>query len=706
MQYTSRLWFVLILLGFVVLNGPVSAQTSYPMVMFTYPPAIERGTTTEVTVNSRYTMVGAYKVLIEGTGVSAEIIASDTKPDPSKPGQKPAIENLKLKITVTADAVLGDREFRVATPQGVSSVGNITIVDAPCVLETEPNNTIDKPQAITLPVVVNGKVQANEDVDWFKFSAKAGDELTFVVKAARLQDKIHDLQSHIDPIITLSDGSGRELATSDDYFRADPLLNYRVERDGEYLLQVRDVRYMGDARWTYALTATNRPFVRAIFPMAVRRGQSAELFPVGFGLGDMTSAHVDVPMDWACGPHPVEFPTSTGPTNPVRVLVSDLDEFVESVGNNDDFDHATPLPIPGGVSGRIETEGDVDCYKFVAKKGAIYRFEIEARRFDSLLDSYLAMLDRTGREVAGNDDLTNSVLTSKDSRLDWTAPADGEFAVRVRDLSSHGGPEFVYHLVAREAEPDFVLECDSDKALIGPGSSTTWFVKVTRQNGFSGEVALDVNGLPAGVTATCAQIPAHMSQGSIVLTADWDAAIDCANVQVTGSATIRKGDAAEQRVSHVATPLQEIYSPGGGRARYPVNMHTVSVTDQSDLIRIEVSKREITIAPGESVQIDVNIKRRPDYTKPINLDVRLRHLNGVFGDPLPPGITMDESKSKTLLGESATQGSIVLRAAANAQPVENLPIAILGHVSINFVVKTTYSSPPITLSVATMADPK
>jgi hypothetical protein len=171
-------------------------------------------------------------------------------------------------------------------------------------------------------------------------------------------------------------------------------------------------------------------------------------------------------------------------------------------------------------------------------------------------------------------------------------------------------------------------------------------------------------------------------------------------VRVSGSATIRIAYGTEHHVTRVATPLQEIYSPGGGRARYPVNMHTVCVTGQSDLIRIEVSKREVTIAPGGSVQIDVNIKRRPDYTKPISLDVRLRHLGGVFGDPLPPGVTMDESKSKTLLGENATQGSIVLRAAANAQPVENLPIAILGHVSINFVVKTTYSSPPITLLVA------
>ncbi len=682
------------------------AQTSYPMLMFAYPSAVERGKTTEVTVNSRFTMFGAYRVMIEGTGVTAEVVDPGAKLDPAKPGQKPAVENLKIQIKVASDAALGDREFRIATPQGVSSVGIVTITDTPCVLEVEPNNTPDKAQKIDLPSVVSGKVQANEDVDFFRFSAKAGDELTFVVQAARLQDKIHDLQSHIDPILMLSDATGRELATNDDYFRADPLLNFRVEKDGDYLLQMRDVRYMGDARWTYSLTATKRPFVRTVFPLAVKRGCTTQLEPVGFGMGDMTSMPLDVPMDWACGARAVQLATPAGLTNSVPVIVSDLEESIESEGNND-FEHAMSITVPSGVSGRIESDGDVDCFKFTAKKGQTYRFEIEARRFDSMLDSYLAVIDKTGKELANNDDLTNSVVTSKDSRLDWTAPADGEFAVSVRDLSSHGGPEFVYHLVAQRAEPDFVLECDSDKALIGPGSSTAWFVKVTRQNGFAGDVQLDLEGLPAGVTAACARIPANMTQGSVILTADWDAPMDCANVRVVGRASRLPATqptseplVATQDLVRVATPLQEIYSPGGGRARYPVNMHTVSVMDQSDLIRVEVSRREISLAPGESIQIDVNIKRRSDYTKPINLDVRFRHLGSVFGDPLPPGITMDDSKSKTLLGENATQGSIVLRAAPNAQPAENLPIAILGHVSINFVVKTTYSSPPITLRVA------
>ena len=55
-------------------------------------------------------------------------------------------------------------------------------------------------------------------------------------------------------------------------------------------------------------------------------------------------------------------------------------------------------------------------------------------------------------------------------------------------------------------------------------------------------------------------------------------------------------------------------------------------------------------------------------------------------------------KSKTLLGNGST-GHIVLQAAANAEPIENVPICVLAHVSINFVVKISYASQPIGLSI-------
>src|SRR6185295_4159874 len=108
--------------------------------------------------------------------------------------------------------------------------------------------------------------------------------------------------------------------------------------------------------------------------------------------------------------------------------------------------------------------------------------------------------------------------------------------------------------------------------------------------------------------------------------------------------------------------------------------------------------KEISLKPGEEVKLDVTITRRPDYDKSVSLDVMLRHLGSIYGNPLPPGVTIDDNKSKTLIG-TGNQGHIILKAAANAAPIESVPISVLAHVSVNFVVKISYSSPVIPLSI-------
>ena len=127
-------------------------------------------------------------------------------------------------------------------------------------------------------------------------------------------------------------------------------------------------------------------------------------------------------------------------------------------------------------------------------------------------------------------------------------------------------------------------------------------------------------------------------------------------------------------------------------------MQTVAVTDPSDILKVVASPQTITLTPGQEVKIDVAIQRRADYNKDVSLDILLQHLGQVYGNPLPPGVTIVGGKSKTLLG-AGSKGHITLKAAGNAAPIENVPISVLAHVSINFVVKVSYSSPPILLSV-------
>ncbi len=233
---------------------------------------------------------------------------------------------------------------------------------------------------------------------------------------------------------------------------------------------------------------------------------------------------------------------------------------------------------------------------------------------------------------------------------------------------------------------------------ICPGSSAAWFIHVARTNGFTAPVKIEVQGLPKGVTATSLVIPPTMSQGLLVLTAAPDAPQDAANVQIIGRASVKTPDGREETLTRTVMPNEEIYFPGGGRGIFDVGLQSVAVTRPSDILKVNVQPAILTLKAGGEARIDVTIQRRPDYDKNVSIDILMQHLGSVFGNPLPPGVTIDESKSKTLLG-TASQGHIILRAAANAAPIENVPISVLAHVSINFVVKVSYSSPTILLTV-------
>lgn len=695
-QIKLRLWHHLRLACFfslpLWLTSVSSAQTSFPMITHTQPVAVERGKTTVVTVEGQQNFLGVYKALFEGTGITAEVI--DEAPPKAVPPQKPLVKSVKLKVTVAPDAALGVREFRLASKLGVSSIGQLVIVDDPVVGEGSINNTIEQATALTLPCVVAGRLEALEDVDYFKFRAKEGERLTFEVFCARIQDKIHDLQTHAKPMLVLYDAEGRELAANDCYFFADPLLSFTVPRTGTYYLQIRESTYDGDQRWVYALLATNKPYASHVYPMAGQRGQTIDVAPLGSANAVKSRVPLVVPKE--LGVQQLQLDLGSGKTNPVTFIVSPLAQFLEQEPN-DTPETATRVTIPCGINGRIEKKRDLDHFIFKAPKGKAIRFEVKARRFGTLLNSSvhaaLDVMDTKGKTLASNDDSHGN-----EAALLFTPAADGDYVLRVRDLNSKGSETAVYFVEADWSRPDFTIRCDPDKAMIGPGSSTAWYVHVTRTGGFNGPVKVQVQGLPKEITASALTIPPTMTQGMIVLTASPNATFDARSADVIGTAAITMLDGKEEIVARWATSNQEIYFPGGGRGRFDVNLQAVAVTEPSDILKVNVSTTNITLKPGEEVKIDVTLERRSDYDKGVSLDVILQHLGTIIGNPLPPGVTIVTGKSKTLLG-TTSKGHITLKAAANAEPIDNVPISVLCHVSINFVVKISYASPPILVSV-------
>lgn len=672
--------------------GTVAAQTSFPMITHLHPVAVQRGQTAKVEVFGVQNFYGTKEVLFDRPGFTAEIVPVKTAK--AEPPAVPVVRSVPLKLTATDKAAAGVHEFRLFTQLGVSSVGQVVVVDDPVVEEKNPNNIRTQAQVLALPCVVAGKLEAVEDVDWFKFEAKAGETLSFEMFCARIQDKIHDLQKHAKPMLTLQDDEGRELAGNDHFFFADPLLTYTVPKTGTYYLQIRESTYDGDPRWVYALVATRRPYASHVYPLAGKAGNKVEVEPIGSAAKVQPRVPVQFPAE--VGVHEVQLEIGKERTNPVTVISSTLDQHLETEPN-DDPEKATPVTVPGGINGRIQERRDLDHFRFTAKKGKALRFDLQARRFGTLLNSslhgVLEIMNQKGVILAAND-----ATHGPEASLTFTPAADGEYVLRVRDLNSKGGPSFVYNVEADFARPDFTVRCDPDKAMIGPGSATAWFVHVVRTGGFAGPVQVEVKGLPPDVTASPLTIPPTMTQGVIVVEAAPQAEARAAAVEVFATGKVKNDAGQEETLVRRAQSNQEIYFPGGGRGKFDVDMRTVGVTDPSDILKVNVSTKEITLKPGQEVKIDVDVLRRSDYDKAITLDIILRHLNSVIGDPLPPGVKIVAGKSKTLLG-TGSKGWITLKADGNAAPIERVPISVLCHVSINFVVKVTYSSPPIWVSV-------
>lgn len=89
------------------------------------------------------------------------------------------------------------------------------------VLDQEPNNDRETAQEVTLPIIVNGRIDKPDDVDLFRFNAHG--TLVAEVLARRAG-------SPVDSALTLVDAEGKEIGFNDDYEdKAQPLITHHAD---------------------------------------------------------------------------------------------------------------------------------------------------------------------------------------------------------------------------------------------------------------------------------------------------------------------------------------------------------------------------------------------------------------------------------------------------------------------------------------------
>jgi hypothetical protein len=149
-------------------------------------------------------------------------------------------------------AVPGEAPDRVSHPQLANAV-SVRLEPHPTAVEAEPNGR-ERPQPITLPVTISGRIDPAGDVDVYQFEAAKGQKLFFQVEAWALGFSL-------DPVLRLTDGTGKVLAQADDVGSSrdgsrDAELSFMVPEDGTYRIEVRDLHSGGGLRHVYRLRAT------------------------------------------------------------------------------------------------------------------------------------------------------------------------------------------------------------------------------------------------------------------------------------------------------------------------------------------------------------------------------------------------------------------------------------------------------------------
>ena len=250
----------------------------------------------------------------------------------------------------------------------------------PAVADKAAIDSAGKGLPVQLPATLVGTIDRAGQADFYRFTAKAGQELGAQVFATSIGSKL-------DPDLALTDAGGRVLVSS-----GNGRLAFKCPADGTYAISVRDKEYRGGGDMFYRLAVGDVPVLTAVRPMGVRRGTETTVVLEGVNL-PATTATVKVPADSAVGSrYSFDLPKGEKPLGEVNVIVGEFPQVPVAKGS-------ATIPVPGTADGVLAAEGKTQSVRFTAKKGQRLIVEVNARRAGSPLDSVVELLDSAGKPV-------------------------------------------------------------------------------------------------------------------------------------------------------------------------------------------------------------------------------------------------------------------------------------------------------------------
>ncbi|QDU46502.1 hypothetical protein Mal52_50230 [Symmachiella dynata] len=631
-----------LLCAVIALPSIVSAQQ--PSITSTSPQAAMPGAAVDVVLKGG-SLAGPTQLW---TSFPAEAALS---PDVKDNGTNAA--QVTYRITVPEGTPAGIHAIRAVTPTGVSKPVLFLVDDLASVAEKKPNNSTGAAQPLSLPIAVDGTVDALAR-HYFKFSVEQGQTVSFEVLARRIG-------SPLDPLIRILDATGRELAYSDDAAgtMGDARLCHTFKDAGEYFVELRDISYTGGAGHRYRLRIGDFPCVSAPYPMGAKAGTTATIGFAGSHLRDAQPVSVNVPSDPSIKWIPVAAKSADGQSSGFAVLaVSPQDEAVEQEPNNDQS-QATRVELGANINGRFETPGDIDRFIFKAAKGQRFLFTGITRRQGAPTDLHVRLLDATGKQLAIAEDSGKN-----DALINHTFPADGDYVLEVQDLHRRGGPEFAYRITTAPYQPGFDLSTSGETINV-PASGTAFVTVTATRRGYNGPIEISGENLPEGVTVTPAVIGPGRPNAVVTIQNGTTAAGAISEIRLIGTAKI--GNADYRAVATATTAQQGLFS---AMPWPPLNLSekvALAAAPAPNFFTLTSDPATVVLGPDLSATVTVKANRTKDFGEAIALAV----------EPAKAGLPPEVAVAAKPIEKGKNEIAIVVSAKTKA-PLGEFTIVLKG----------------------------
>jgi hypothetical protein len=531
------------------------------------------------------------QVQVTITGENIEDVSGLTFSTPKISAKPVAGATNQFLVSIAADLPAGVYDARVMSRLGISSARAFSVNRLPEVLRTKPNNTLETALPLAVGSICNATM-TKRAVDYYSFQGVKGQAVAVDCAAV-------GIDSRLTPVLVLADARGADLKVN----RTGGMIDFTPPADGTYIIKVSDLTYQGGERHFYRLAIQKGPAE----PQPQTRMVSAMSWPPD-GLAARAAAS-------------------------------------ESEPNNKE---AQKISLPCDIAGAFYPAADVDTYEFTAKKGETWWVEVASERLGLNTDPFVLVQqikDGKFTDVAELYDIAPPMkVTSNGYSYDgppydagspdvlgkFEAKEDGTYRIQVRDLfgGTRSNPHNLYRLIVRQASPDFSLAAwavhmtlrNGDRAALSKpmalrqGEARAFEVVVQRRDGFDGEIDIQMENLPPGVSAAGLKIGKGKTYGHLILSADDKAARGFSLARLTGTAVINGKEIS--RPVHLAS-MEWPVKDAKGEIPSPRLMADVpvSVTD-SEQAPLTIAAAEDTVyeaVAGTTLKIPLKLTWRNEF---------------------------------------------------------------------------------------------